>query len=598
MKKQMHLASMIKERVREFGPRVVLRRAITLEGRKNSFTWTELGTYIDQVASSLIKAGLKPGQMAGIFSQNMPEWTLADLGILTAGGVSVPIYATNTTSHAEYIINDAKIALVFVGEQEQMDKILPLLDTNKYLKGLVVLDQDVNYPEKDGIYSWDEFLRLGSDVESKEIEARLKYAQSEDLATLIYTSGTTGDPKGVMLTHENFMFSMEMHDRKLHTHAQDTSLSFLPLSHVFERAWTYFVLYKGMENNYLRNPKDVLEAIQKTRPSLMCTVPRLLEKIYDGINNKIQKAPAIQKSLFNWSLKTGNQVMHKKRLKQPVPLKLKVQHYFARKLIFNRLTKIFGGNIKFMPCAGSPLSAEINEFFHSIGINIKYGYGLTETTATVCAFDDTGFEMESIGSLLPQVEVKIGPESEIMVKGKNVMKGYYNKPVDTAQVFEDDWFKTGDAGSMDERGNIYFKERIKELIKTSVGKYISPQLLETIISGDKFIDQIAVFGDNRKFVTALVVPSFEFLEDYAKSKGITFENPEDLINHSNVVQFFREKIDQLQGNLPSYEQVKKFKLLPKNFSLEKNEVTPTLKLKRKIIEKKYKDEIDKMYFDK
>ncbi len=274
---------------------------------------------------------------------------------------------------------------------------------------------------------------------------------------------------------------------------------------------------------------------------------------------------------------------------------LRLRYWMSKRLIFNRLLRIFGGRIRFMPCAGSPLARELNEFFQSIGLHVKYGYGLTETTATVCAFNDRGFNLDSIGKLFPELEVKIGAENEILVKGKTVMKGYYNKPEETAKVFDGEWFRTGDAGSLDKDGNLYFQERIKELIKTSVGKYISPQMLENIISSEKFVDQIAIFGDNRKYVSALIVPSFEFLEEFAQKNDISFKDKEELIENSRITQFIKEKIDQIQQHLPSYEQVKKFKLLPSNFSLEKNEITPTLKLKRSVIEKKYKDLIDKMY---
>jgi long-chain acyl-CoA synthetase len=591
-----HLALMIRNRVKQFGNRVALKEA-AIKGVVNpqSFTWTELGEKIDQVALSLIHLGVKEGDNVGIFSQNMPQWTIADFGILSARAVSVPIYATHTTAHAEYIINDAEIKIVFIGEQEQFDKILPIISQNSYLQTVILFDETINSHGCKGVYRFTEFLMLGNEDDTNELESRISKVQGSDLATLIYTSGTTGNPKGVMLDHENFMFALQIHDKKLTVDENDVSLAFLPLSHVFERAWTYYVLHRGVQNNYLRNPREAIEALQNVKPTLMCTVPRLLEKIHEGILNKISKAPSIQKNLFKWALKVGKQAMEQRRQGKTYPFPLNFQYGIAQKLIFRRLQDIFGGRIRFMPCAGSPLLLNINEFFHSIGINIKYGYGLTETTATVCAFDDTGFVFGSIGSVMPNIEVKIGKDNEILVKGKSVMKGYYKKPVETAEVFDGDWFKTGDAGDLDENGNLYFRERIKELIKTSVGKYISPQMVEAIISSDQFVDQIAVFGDNRKFVSALVVPSFEFLEAYAKSKGITFNDKEELINHSGIVQFFKEKIEQLQNNLPSYEKVRKFKLLSQNFSMDKNELTPTLKLKRKVIEKRYKDLIDNMY---
>lgn len=594
-----NLAEMIRNRIQKYQHKIALKEVPLNDSQVKQYSWDDLGKKINQVAASLISLGFEANFTAGIFSQNLPEWTISDFGIISAGGVTVPIYATNTTGHAEYIINDAQISVLFVGEQEQYDKIESLIQSNPYLKHIIILDETVNIKSQANVFYFSQFLLLGKNKDySAEIETRINQLEPSDLATLIYTSGTTGDPKGVMLTHENFMFALEIHDERLDVDDNDISLCFLPLSHVFERAWTYYILHRGVENNYLRNPKEIMAALQKVKPSLMCTVPRLLEKIHDGIQNKMRSAPSVQKSLFKWSYEVGEKVFLQRNNNQPISLGLKMKYKIASRLIFNRLKKLFGGNVKFFPCAGSPLPVEINQFFHSIGMNIKYGYGLTETTATVCAFEDQHFEINSIGKKFPGIEVKIGPNQEIMVKGKTIMKGYYNKPEETAKVFEGEWFKTGDAGDIDEDGNLYFRERIKELIKTSVGKYISPQMLESIISSDQFIDQIAVFGDNRKFVSALVVPSFEFLEEYAKNRGINFQDTEDLVNHSNVVQFFREKIDQLQSNLPSYEQVKRFKLLPRNFSLEKNEITPTLKLKRKAIEQKYKNLIERMYSDK
>ncbi len=592
-----HLAVMIRNRIKLYGNKIALQE-VGVKGVVNpaTFTWSEFGEKIDQVALSLLHLGVKPGEKVGIFSQNLPHWTIADFGILSIRGVSVPIYATHTTSHAEYIINDAEIKVVFVGEQDQYDKLLPILHNNSNLQTVVVFDENVVTQGNTHALTVQEFLELGKKGNYKdELNSRLDEANAQDLATLIYTSGTTGDPKGVMLDHENFMFTLKIHDQKLNVNSTDISLAFLPLSHVFERTWTFYILHRGAQNCYLRNPKEALEGMKLCQPTLMCTVPRLLEKIYEGIQTKIAKAPTIQQQLFKWAMVIGEKVMQRKKQQMHVGFLLQTRYAIANKLIFSRLKNIFGGQIKFMPCAGSPLIQQINEFFHSIGINIKYGYGLTETTATVCAFDDTGFVFGSIGNVMPEIEVKIGKDNEILVKGKSVMKGYYKKPVETAEVFDGEWFKTGDAGDLDTDGNLYFRERIKELIKTSVGKYISPQLVESIISSDQFVDQIAVFGDNRKYVSALVVPSFDFLEDYAKNNGIDFRNKEDLINHAGIVQFFKDKIEQLQNNLPTYERVRKFKLLSKNFSMEKNEITPTLKLKRKIIEQRYKDLIDNMY---
>jgi long-chain acyl-CoA synthetase len=429
-----------------------------------------------------------------------------------------------------------------------------------------------------------------------ELQKRYYECESTDLASIIYTSGTTGEPKGVMLDHTNFMQSLVAHDFELDVSEKDSSLSFLPLSHIYERSWVFFCLHRGIKVYFNQNPKLIAEVLKEVKPTVMCTVPRIFEKIYAAIQDKRKEASPSKMKLASWALGIGNAYFNKyKRNDIKVPLALKLKHKIADKLVLSKLREVFGGRIKFMPCGGAPLAPDMVSFFHSFGLNIKCGYGLTETTATVSLFGYKHFEFNSAGKAIHGTQIKIGENDEILVKGPSLMKGYYKKPKETADVFEDGWFKTGDAGKMDEKGNLIITDRIKDLMKTSGGKYIAPQKLELALINDAFIEQISVIGDQQKYVTALAVPSFENLKKYAIEHKIAYEDIEELINQSQIKEMFEKRIEALQKDFSVFEKIKKFSLLPKEFSIEAGEITATLKLKRKVIQKKYKGIIDKMY---
>jgi len=588
-----HLALMVAKQAKKYGARTALRY------RENDvwrdISWQEANAQIRDAAKGLLELGIPEGGMVGIFSQNRPEWTLADLAILSIRGVSVPVYATNTAKQTEYIINEAEISVLFVGGGEQYTKALSLLGTSPYLKKIVVFDKTIPLTGNDQAMYWHELLALGSKSnQEQELAARLKRADMNDLATLIYTSGTTGEPKGVMLHHSNFYFSFQAHEKRLSVSDQDISMCFLPLSHVFERAWTYFALGNGMVVNYCDDTGKIVEYLQEVKPTIMCAVPRFYEKIYGAIFEKLEKAPPSKKRLFMWAVELGDRVYRRVKEKQPLPWDLRLKHRIAEKLVLHKLRDLVGGRIRFFPCAGAPLSKHIEEFFHAVGIPIKYGYGLTETTATVTCHEEYHYRPGTVGKPIYGVDVKIAPNGEILVRGETVMKGYYKKPEATAEVFEDHWFKTGDVGILED-GYLTITDRIKDLMKTSGGKYIAPQLIETTIGKDHFIEQISIIGDERKYVSALIVPAFDALEDYAKSRNITYNSREDLIGHPEIVQFYQERIEQNQRELAGFEKVKKFRLLAKAFTQEDGEMTPTMKLKRKVINEKYREVIDGMY---
>ncbi len=591
---QLHLVRVMRERIARLGNKAALR--VQQDGQWRSIGWRTLGQAMDYCAQALIRAGHQPTEMVGIYARNMPEWTQADLGILAARGVSVPIYPTSTLDQLRYIVKDAGIKLLFVGEQPQFDQALLLLESGE-INQIVTLDGTVDLRGCEQASHFQTFLSSGNHQPSElALRMREQHYRMDDLLTLIYTSGTTGEPKGVMLDFNNIAACFEMHDRRLDLGEQDVSLCMLPLSHVFERAWSYYVLYCGAENVYIRDPQKVMEVIGEVQPTVMCAVPRLYEKAYAMIQAKVAQAPRLRRALFGWATGVGKRMVATRQAGKSASPLLYLQLALAERLVFRKLRARFGGRTRFLPVAGARLADDVNLFFQAMGLNLKYGYGMTETTATVCCYEDSQFKLGSIGTVMDGIEVKLGENNELLVRSPTVMRGYYNKPEATAEVMTADGFlRTGDAGELDDEGNIYFTERLKELMKTSNGKYVAPQLVEGTLGKDRFIEQIAIVADARHFVSALIVPCFESLEEYARSINLQYQSKTELLRHSKVVEFFEARIADLQQELAKFEQVKKFTLLPSAFSMELGEITPTMKLRRKIIESKYQSEIEAMY---
>ncbi|MCG8308039.1 MAG: long-chain fatty acid--CoA ligase [Cytophagales bacterium] len=560
-----------------------------------SYTWDELAQLIKKTSAGLLRLGVRKQDNIAIYSQNKVEWSVADLGIMGVGAVTVPIYATNTAKQAKYIMDEAEIKIIFVGDEEQYRRALEIYaDASSTVEKIIALERDVNISGDASMY-FDDLLNLSNEEDEQFAEQRLKEITGDDLATIIYTSGTTGEPKGVMLTHDNFSEAFRIHDMRLKMDRTDHSLCFLPLSHVFERCWSLYILYKGMRNSYLGDPKDILNALREVRPTVMCSVPRLYQKAYHTILAKVEKGSKTKRKLFRNAIKVGKRLVRLQRKGARIPVRLGFSYGFYDALIFKKIRKVFGGKLRMMPCAGAPLSGEITEFFHVVGMPLLIGYGLTETTATVSVFPDENFEFGTVGLSMPGVEVKIGAHEEILVKGKTVMKGYYKKPGETAEVMKDGWLKTGDAGRMDEKGHITITDRIKDLMKTSGGKYVAPQQIESILTNDSFIENAILIGDDRPFVSALLVPNVEALKEYAHSLNLTYHSIEELLRKTHIHKFYEEKLDQLQHSLANFEKVKKFKLLPHDFSMNLGELTPTLKIRRQIIISHFSGLIDEMY---
>lgn len=554
-------------------------------------SWAEFQNQVDQLSYALLANGIGVQEKIAIFAHNMPRWTITDIGAMQIRAVAVPIYATNTAKQVEYILNDGDIKILFVGDQEQFDHTLEIANNCPQLQKIVAMKESIELHNHPLAQYWQDFVKVQKDTQT--LQQRLDDKRLDDLFTLLYTSGTTGEPKGVMLDYANLAHQLQAHDKALpKIDENDVSLSFLPFSHIFERAWISYVLHRGAVNCYLEDPHQVREAMAAVSPTLMCAVPRFYEKIYTAVWDKVNQAPSHRRALFNWAIKVAeNQFLGKK-----TSLLHRLQYALADKLVLAKLRALLGGRIRMMPCGGAKLEPSIGIFFQSIGVNVKLGYGMTETTATISCWQEKGFNPNSIGVLMPDVEVKIGEENEILVRGDLVMRGYYKKPEETAKAFTEDGFlKTGDAGELDAEGNLYITDRIKELMKTSNGKYIAPQYIEGKIGKDKFIEQIAVIADAKKYVSALIVPCFDSLEEHAKKLNIKYQDRMELIKNSEIVKLFEQRIDELQKDLASFEQVKKFTLLSQAFSTKMEEITPTLKLRRKVILERYKAQIEKMY---
>ena len=592
-----HFAELIHRQAEKYGNRTALKHRDNATGKWLKISWREFSDKVMLTAKAMAEFGIKVQENIGVYSQNMPQCLYTDFGAYGNRVVSIPMYATNSPGQIEYIINDAKIRTLFVGEQLQYNNAFKVQKDSKYLERLVVFDPAVkmNPEDKTSIY-FDDFLRLGDNAHAEStVKIRMTEAVPEDLATIIYTSGTTGESKGVMLPHSCYLEAMRIHDVRLPLVTdKDLSMSFLPMTHIFEKAWCYYCLHKGVTIAINQDPKMIQKTLPEVHPTLMCNVPRFWEKVYAGVHEKINSASPAMKKIFLDAIETGRRYnLEYKNKGIPAPCGLKLKFQFYNKTVFTLLKRVLGiERGRFFPVAGAPLSDTVNEFLQSVNIPIAYGYGLSETTATVCFYPEIGFQFGSIGEVMPGVQVKIDPgNNEILVKGKTVMSGYYNKPEETKRAFtEDGFFRTGDAGRL-EGNTLFFTERIKDLYKTSNGKYIAPQAIEMVMSGDNYIEQIAVIGDQRKFVSALIVPAYPLLEKYAGEKGISFESREELVKNKDIIRFIEARVEEHQKNLASYEKIKRFTLLPEPFMMG-CELTDTLKLRGRIAEVRYRDRGD------
>lgn len=566
-------------------------------------SWNELESRTQAAACAMEILGVEPQDMLAIFAPNCPEILITDFGAYANRAVPVSIYATSSPEQVAYIVRDAGARILFTGDQRHYDAARSIAAGCPSLERIVVYNPEVKLdPDDTTTMRWADFLALGqaaSPMCRAAVEARTAAASPDDIFTLIYTSGTTGEPKGAVLPHSCMNAAVRIHDERLTMLSDaDSSLCFLPLSHIFEKAWTYFCLHVGIRVAINRDPHAVQQSLRQVKPTCMCSVPRFWEKVYAAVEERLGRMKGFQRWMVQRALKVGAERNNRyARLGLKAPWLLEQQYKFFDKKIFAALRHVIGiphGNI--FPTAGAPLSDKITEFLHACGIDIVIGYGLSETTATVTCYPQVGFEFGTVGTVLPGIQMKIGDNDEILVKGPTVMRGYYNRPRETAEAFTPDgWFRTGDAGRIDDSGALVLTERIKDLFKTSNGKYIAPQAIESRLGEDRYIEQVAVIGDRRKYVSAIIVPAFEALKEYARSKRIKFSDIEDLVQNSEIRRFIAERIERLQKGLAGFEKVKKFTLLPHEFTIDAGELTNTLKIRRAIINALYADQIEAMY---
>lgn len=597
--KNIHFSQLIFAQAKKYGKKTALYHRNNVSDEWSHISWAGFGHQVSSLAKSFIETGIVEQQRVAQFSQNKYENLVIDFALYTIRAVMVPIYATSTVPQVEYIVNDAEIEMIFVGNQEQYNVAYEVLQNSKFLKKIIILDKTVVYIDKESSMYYADFLLIGQEsTKHFEVQQRQSEALDSDLACILYTSGTTGNPKGAMLLHSNFDEAIAGNNKRLTSLSdKDISLAFLPLSHVFERTWCYLCIFNGITIYINENPIEIQQTIKDVRPTLMCAVPRFWEKVYSGVQENISKMSPLMQGIVAWAIAIGNKYnLEYLRINHKPDLYLHLRYTLADKLIFSKVKRTLGiENANILPTAGARLSDEILVFFRSIGVPIFYGYGLTESTATVSCFEYVGFEVGTVGTYLDEIEVRIGEDNEIQLRGKTIFPGYFNKPEANAQAFTaDGWFRTGDAGYL--KGNyIIMTERIKDLFKTSNGKYIAPQEIETRLGVDKFIEQVAVIGDERNFVTAIIAPSIPALEEYAKINKIQYESIDQLLDSSEIYEMLLNRITLLQKGMANYEIIKKFSLIKKGFSIESGELTNTLKMRRAIIMQKYKSLIDEMY---
>jgi long-chain acyl-CoA synthetase len=574
------------------------------KGEWHHITRDQMRHQVLDAAAGLLNLGVGPQQNIGIFSGNRPEVIIADFAAWQLRAVPVSIYSTSSVEQVKFIVDDARISLIIVGSQKHYDYARRV-----GVETIISIDPAVKFDADDLTSLQFSALLANGRRSSVDVHNRVAAiaaeANADDLATLIYTSGTTGEPKGAMLTHGNFNAAIDMHVKRLTVLTErDSSLCFLPLSHIFELAWTCFCLYMGMEVYVNQDPTRVQKSLRETLPTCMCAVPRFWEKIYTIVNEKIANMNPLNRLMVKRALSVGRRRnLEYVRCGRRVPALLEASYKFYDKLIYSKLRHVIGlDNGKMFPAAGAPIAPEIANFTRAVGIGMIVGYGLSETTATVSCFPFEGYELASVGTPLQELQVRIGDDDEIQVKGATIMTGYYNRPEATAEAFTaDGWFRTGDAGRIDERGNLYITDRIKDLFKTSNGKYVAPQAIESRLGTDMMFEQVAVIGDQRKFVSALIVPNLEALRQAAQKAGISAKvvdaDDDTFCADAAVTELALGRIAELTADFARHEKIKRITLLPKPFTMASGEMTNTLKLRRKIIVCKYADVIDRMYAD-
>ena len=600
MQVKSHLSVLIHDLANKYGDKTALTFKKFGSDKWQSVSWNQFSLRVKQGSNALLNIGAKPHDKIAVFSQNCVHYLYTDFGAYGIKVCSIPFYATSSEQQIQYMINDGQVRFLFVGEQDQYDKAHRVFALCPSLERIIIFDSSVRISTHDpaALYFKD-FIKLGENLPRQtEVEALYQSASMDDMANILYTSGTTGDSKGVMLTYGQYDAALRANDEVVPVSEKDRVINFLPFTHIFERGWAYLCLSEGAQLIINTYPHEIQESMRQVHPTCMCSVPRFWEKVYIAVKAKMDEAGSVQKKLFYHALAVGRKrnIEYIANGKRP-PLTLELEYKIINKTILSMVRKQLGlERPNIFPTAGAYVSPEVEEFVLSVGIGMVVGYGLTESLATVsCVHLDKKFTIGSVGRPISSIQIKIGEDNEILLKGPTITKGYYHRDTTNARVFDEEgFFHTGDAGYMKD-GELFLTERIKDLFKTSNGKYIAPQQVESLLLVDKFIDQVAVIADQRKFVSALIVPEFRLVEDWAREHHIAFSSREDLCANEQVKKMLQERINTLQQQLAYYEQIKRITLLPHHFSMESGELTNTLKIRRPIINKNYQEEIDKMY---
>ena len=600
MQTNSHLSRLIHDQAKHYGDREVLIYKDFGGSEWKSYSWNQFSDTVKKVSNALLNLGVKVQENLGVFSQNSVQYLFCDFGAWGIRAVTIPFYATSSEQQIQFMINDAKIRFLFVGEQEQYDKARRVVATCQTLERIIIFDRNVRISTHDpNAMYFDDFLKLGENYPRQtEVDSLQAQASMDDIANILYTSGTTGDSKGVILTCGQYHAAMVANGKCVPVDENDRVLNFLPFTHIFEKGWKILCLTKGAKLIVNTYPQEVQQSMKEMHPTCMSSVPRFWEKVYMGVLEKIEHSSAVQRKLFTHALNIGRKhnIEYLSKGKRP-PLALHLEYEMLNRTVFSLVRKELGlENAHFFPTAGATVNPKVEEFVHAIGLNMIVGYGLTESLATVsCNHLGEPYTVGGVGIPIEGIDIKISEEGEVLLKGPSITKGYYNREDLTKAAFTDDgYFRTGDSGYLKD-GELFLKERIKDLYKTSNGKYIAPQMIESKLLVDKFIDQICIIADQRKFVSALIIPVYPLLEEYAREHGIPFENREQLCKDQKINEMMKERIDTLQQQLAHYEQIKRFTLLPHHFSMEKGELTNTLKIKRRVLNQNYAKEIDAMY---
>ncbi len=560
--------------------------------------YSEFKEETDKFASGLAALGVKQKDNVAIISENRPEWVFADMAILGLGAVDVPIYPSLTADSIEFILNNSESKGVIVSNKFQLNKILKVSSNLKYLQFIIILNEKDIIPDKPSLYTFKDVQEMGVIYKNNHpnhfSEAR-KNVNEDDVCTIIYTSGTTGEPKGVVLTHKNILSNVHSALRSFPIYDTDIFLSFLPLCHIFERMGGYYTGFSaGCKIYFAESIESVAQNLIEVKPTILTTVPRLFERIYSKVIKNVESQSSVKQKIFYWAAEAGKKNIRAIQNGKNSPF-LAAQHKIADALVFKKIREKTGGKLRFFISGGAALLKDLGEFFEAAGIKIREGYGLTESSPVIAVNRVDDFKFGTVGKPLPGVEVKIAPDGEILARGPNIMQGYYKNKKETDAVIKDGWLHTGDIGEFDSDGYLRITDRKKHLFKTSAGKYIAPAPIENLFLTSKYIDQFMLIGDRRTFLSALIVPDFEAIKEYADSRNISYNNVEDLINKKEIYDLIDKDMSQFQKKLANFERVRKFKLLEKPFTLESGEITPSLKIKRKFVEERYGHLIEEMY---